>query len=116
LSSTLKIHLIEKLFAGRMCRVAVGEIMGKAQWTDAGLDGFRLCISTRCNECNKQNNDQYSSFHLFASVFLWLPIFMYSHAPGNLKGMAQSSAAIDHFTFTTSSGLQVWSKNSTALP
>jgi hypothetical protein len=37
--------------------------MGEAQVTDAGLDGFRLCISIRCNECNKQKNDQYSSFH-----------------------------------------------------
>jgi hypothetical protein len=25
--------------------------------------------------------------------------------------MAQNSAALDHFTFTTSSGFQVWSKN-----
>jgi hypothetical protein len=86
----------------------------------SGCDFFAESLSVGEHPANsrdsatKQHITNLTDFIVLS--FLWLYIFMYSHAPDNLKGMAQSSAALDHFNFTISSGFQVWSKNSTPLP
>ena len=74
------------------------------------------CITVKVLTAKTTASMILSVLFIIFSPFLTVAYLHVQPCPGQLRSMAHSSAALDHFNFTISSGIQVWSKNSIPLP